>query len=85
MQRPPLEVADIVRVAGKKFVENSRQWIVSLRQACVVSAGGPVAASVDHLQPSFEIAAKPFLKVVFNCLTPSPVNNEIEQFMQVPD
>ena len=27
MQRPPLEVADIVRAVGKKFVENSRQWI----------------------------------------------------------
>jgi predicted Zn-ribbon and HTH transcriptional regulator len=27
MQRPPVEVADIVRAVGKKFVENSRQWI----------------------------------------------------------
>jgi hypothetical protein len=27
MQRPPLEVADIVRAAGKKFIENSRTWI----------------------------------------------------------
>jgi predicted Zn-ribbon and HTH transcriptional regulator len=27
MQRPPLEVADIVRAVGNKFVENSRQWI----------------------------------------------------------
>jgi predicted Zn-ribbon and HTH transcriptional regulator len=27
MQRPPLEVADIVRAAGKKFIENSREWI----------------------------------------------------------
>lgn len=27
MQRPPLEVADIVRAAGKKFIENSRAWI----------------------------------------------------------
>ncbi len=27
MQRPPLEVADIVRAAGKKLVENSRGWI----------------------------------------------------------
>ena len=29
MQRPPLEVADIVRAAGKKFVENSRGWITA--------------------------------------------------------
>ena len=29
MQRPPLEVADIVRAAGKKFIENSRRWITA--------------------------------------------------------
>jgi predicted Zn-ribbon and HTH transcriptional regulator len=29
MQRPPLEVADIVRATGKKFVENSREWITA--------------------------------------------------------
>jgi predicted Zn-ribbon and HTH transcriptional regulator len=29
MQRPPLEVADIVRAAGKKFVDNSREWITA--------------------------------------------------------
>jgi len=27
MQRPPIEVADIVRDVGKSFVENSRDWI----------------------------------------------------------
>jgi len=27
MQRPPLEVADIVRAVGNKFVEHSRPWI----------------------------------------------------------
>jgi predicted Zn-ribbon and HTH transcriptional regulator len=27
MDRPPLEVADIVRAVGKTFVENSREWI----------------------------------------------------------
>jgi predicted Zn-ribbon and HTH transcriptional regulator len=27
MQRPQLEVADIVRAVGKKFVEDSREWI----------------------------------------------------------
>ena len=27
MQRPPLEVADIVRAVGKEFVEDSREWI----------------------------------------------------------
>jgi hypothetical protein len=27
MQRPPVEVADIVRAAGKQFIEDSRGWI----------------------------------------------------------
>ncbi len=27
MERPPVEVADIVRAVGKSFVENSRDWI----------------------------------------------------------
>jgi hypothetical protein len=29
MDRPPLEVADIVRAAGQKFIEDSRHWITS--------------------------------------------------------
>ena len=27
MNRPPLEVADLVRVAGQAFIERSRKWI----------------------------------------------------------
>jgi rubredoxin len=27
MDRPPLEVADLVRAAGEKFIEHSRQWL----------------------------------------------------------
>lgn len=27
MNRPPLEVADLIRVAGSKFIEGSRRWI----------------------------------------------------------
>ena len=27
MERPPIEVADIIRAVGKKFVENNRDWI----------------------------------------------------------
>jgi hypothetical protein len=27
MSRPPLEVADLIRVAGEKFIEGSRHWI----------------------------------------------------------
>ena len=27
MNRPPLEVADLIRVAGQKFIEASRRWI----------------------------------------------------------
>ncbi|MGD1157887.1 MAG: transposase zinc-binding domain-containing protein [Terriglobia bacterium] len=27
MTRPPLEVADLIRVAGQKFIEGSRRWI----------------------------------------------------------
>ena len=30
MQRPPLEVADIIRAVGKKFIENNRDWITGL-------------------------------------------------------
>jgi hypothetical protein len=29
VNRPPVEVADIVRVAGKKFIERSREWITA--------------------------------------------------------
>jgi hypothetical protein len=32
MNRPPLEVADIVRCAGQSFVERSRKWISWQRQ-----------------------------------------------------
>ena len=27
MNRPPLEVADLVRAAGRTFIERSRKWI----------------------------------------------------------
>jgi hypothetical protein len=27
MSRPPLEVADLVRAAGRAFIERSRKWI----------------------------------------------------------
>ncbi len=27
MSRPPLEVADLIRVAGDAFIERSREWI----------------------------------------------------------
>ena len=27
MSRPPLEVADLIRVAGQQFIEVSRRWI----------------------------------------------------------
>jgi hypothetical protein len=27
MNRPPLEVADLVRAAGRAFIERSRRWI----------------------------------------------------------
>lgn len=30
MNRPPLEVADIVRCAGQSFIERSRKWINGL-------------------------------------------------------
>jgi len=34
MSRPPLEVADIIRAAGQKFIERSRQWLTG--QHCKV-------------------------------------------------
>ncbi len=27
MSRPPLEVADLIRIAGAAFIERSRKWI----------------------------------------------------------
>jgi hypothetical protein len=30
MTRPPLEVADIIRAAGKQFIERSRGWLTRL-------------------------------------------------------
>ena len=27
MSRPPLEVADLIRAAGQKFIERSRRWL----------------------------------------------------------
>lgn len=27
MERPSLEVADIIRAAGEKFIEHSRRWL----------------------------------------------------------
>jgi len=27
MTRPPLEVADLIRAAGQKFIERSRRWL----------------------------------------------------------
>ena len=27
MGRPPLEVADLIRAAGQKFIERSRHWL----------------------------------------------------------
>ncbi len=32
MDRPPLEVADLIRVAGSDFVERSRRWLTSRHQ-----------------------------------------------------
>jgi len=40
MDRPPLEVADLIRAAGDAFIERSRRWIswkhvkVLLAKAC---------------------------------------------------
>ena len=29
MNRPPLEVADLIRMAGQKFIESSRSWLTA--------------------------------------------------------
>ena len=37
MDRPPLEVADLIRAAGDAFIERSRKWITL--EACQSAAG----------------------------------------------
>src|SRR5438477_9223733 len=37
MNRPPLEVADIVRCAGQRFVERSRKWITGQHQKVLLA------------------------------------------------
>jgi hypothetical protein len=32
MNRPPFEVADIVRTAGQKFIDNNRSWLTGLHR-----------------------------------------------------
>ena len=37
MNRPPLEVADIVRYAGQSFVERNRKWITGQHQKVLLA------------------------------------------------
>ena len=37
MNRPPLEVADIVRYAGQSFVERNRKWITWQHQKVLLA------------------------------------------------
>ena len=37
MNRPPLEVADIVRCAGQSFIERSRKWINSQHEKVLLA------------------------------------------------
>ncbi len=37
MNRPPLEVADIVRYAGQPFLERSRRWITWQHQKVLLA------------------------------------------------
>ena len=32
MNRPPIEVADIIRAAGKDFIEKQRSWLTGLHR-----------------------------------------------------
>src|SRR2546428_14093001 len=37
MDRPPLEVADLIRAAGPDFIERSRRWLTSRHQKVLVA------------------------------------------------
>jgi hypothetical protein len=37
MNRPPLEVADIVRAQGRRFIENNRSWIHGIHQKVLLA------------------------------------------------
>jgi hypothetical protein len=46
MNRPPLEVADIVRCAGQSFMERSRKWLSGQHEKVLLAITGSVQSSV---------------------------------------
>src|SRR5215469_3550326 len=52
MNRPPLEVADLVRTAGEAFIERNRQWIrwrhVKVLRAIVACRTAVLGGHVDQ-------------------------------------
>ncbi len=56
MNRPPLEVADIVRYAGQSFIERSRKWINGQHEKVLLAITRCRTAGVSRLlckRPSF--------------------------------
>ena len=72
MPRPPLEVADLIRVAGEKFVQRSRKWfrgqhlkVLNAIERCRTAALGatwtnaPAAGIAPFLTTPAEIGTAP--------------------------
>jgi hypothetical protein len=50
MKKPPIEVADIIRAAGKDFTEKQRSWMTGLHRK-VLSAARPRSAVTGIVVP----------------------------------
>jgi hypothetical protein len=61
MSRPPLEVADIVRTAGKSFIDRNRSWLTGLHLKVLSAADGLLAK--DRAGSSHTPARAPGLAV----------------------
>jgi hypothetical protein len=60
MNRPPLEVADLVRAAGRAFIERSRRWITWQHLTVLRAiARCRTAALVGHLDECIDCGYRP--------------------------
>ena len=74
MNRPPLEVADLVRAAGEKFIEHSRQWLTwahvkvlrAIARCRTAALGGHYEATLAHHEKC------KLLKAFFNVRSDKP-------------
>ena len=48
MNRPPLEVADLIRVAGQRFIERSRSWLTAQHRKVLAAIERCRTAALDE-------------------------------------